>query len=90
MQRRERARAKRAERLAYRAMQRRADRIVALILGGEFPAVDVAIAIRGLRHYVEAHLPGRVGLFDMVFVSRFERLWSQFRAHQDGPLPLWR
>ena len=90
MQPRERARAKRAQRLAYRTMQRRADRIVSLILGGEFPVVDVAIEIRGLRHYVEAHLPGREGLFDMVLVSRFQRLWSQFRAHRDGPLPLWR
>ena len=90
MERRDQGGARRVERLAYRAMQRRADRIVSLILGGDYPAVDVAIEIRNLRHFVEARLPGRVGLFEMVLVSRFERLWSQFRAHRDGPLPQWR
>ncbi len=71
----------------YRQLQQQADRISMLIVAGDYPAVDVAIAAGRLRDYVEEHFPDRLGLFEVIYVSRFRRLWEQFRS-EDEPLPL--
>jgi hypothetical protein len=59
-------------------LQRRAERITALILYSDYPPVDIEIEIRTLRRWVGEHLPERLDLFEMVYVSRFRRLQEQF------------
>ncbi|MFO8006829.1 MAG: hypothetical protein R6V05_03745 [Candidatus Brocadiia bacterium] len=73
----------------YRELQRRADRISSLIVASDYPAVDVAIEIRRLREFAQAHFPGSKRLFRMVYESRFRRLWEQFRGGAEQPLPNW-
>lgn len=57
----------------------RADRICALIVASDYPDVDIDIEISGLRRWCEKHFPDRGDLFEMVYVSRFQRLREQFR-----------
>jgi len=64
---------KRAEALA-----RESDRIVSMILSGEFEKVDIEIAARRLRRTVAEEVPGKAELFDMVYAGRFRRIWEQF------------
>ncbi|NLW49586.1 MAG: hypothetical protein GXY85_01910 [Candidatus Brocadiaceae bacterium] len=71
---------------SYRALQRRADRICSLIVASDYPAIDVVIEIRKLREFVERNFPGRERLFDVIYRSRFRRLWSQFRSDAGGRL----
>ena len=64
---------------------RRADRICALILSTDLPEVDILIERNKLRECCETLFPGRSDLFDMVYRSRFDRLWDQFRGDRPGP-----
>ncbi len=59
-------------------LQRRAEHIAALILYSDYPPVDIEIEIRKLRSWCAQHLPDRLELFEMVYVSRFRRLQEQF------------
>ncbi|MEE9273755.1 MAG: hypothetical protein V3V62_00410 [bacterium] len=61
-------------------IQRGADRICTLILTADYPAVDVAIERARLREECRRLLPDRLALYDMVYESRFDRLWAQFRS----------
>lgn len=74
---------------AYRQLQRRADEICGLIIATDYPAIDVVIQIRKLKEYAEAKFPGKRGLFERIYESRFRRLWEQFRHEEAGPLPEW-
>ncbi len=82
-------REQRREELAYRKLQRRSDQIVSMIVASDYAAIDVVIEIRHLKEYAESEFPERTDLFEMVFESRFKRLWTQFREPQDGVLPEW-
>jgi hypothetical protein len=73
----------------YRELQRRADRISSLIVGGDYPAIDVVIEIGKLRGFCEEHFPDRMDLFEQVYEGRFKRLWEQFRYDPDEKLPEW-
>lgn len=73
----------------YGELQRRADRICSLIIGGDFPAIDVVIQIRKLREFCEERFPDRMDLFEQVYEGRFKRLWDQFRYDSDEQLPEW-
>ena len=77
------------EELACRELQRRADGITSLIVASDWPAIDVVIRIRKLKEFVEMRMPDRTDLFEIVYGSRFKRLWGQFRAQGEGPLPEW-
>ncbi|MBD3235969.1 MAG: hypothetical protein GF330_04650 [Candidatus Eisenbacteria bacterium] len=70
---------RRKEEEIYRTFQRAADRIAYLIVSTDYPAVDIAIERRKLRELCQRLFPDRVGLYDMVYEARFERLWAQFR-----------
>ncbi|MFH2052056.1 MAG: hypothetical protein ABIK96_06275 [bacterium] len=61
-------------------LQRRADRICALIVGSDYPDVDIEIEIRGLRRWCAERLPDRTDLFELVYGGRFDRLREQFRS----------
>lgn len=65
-------------RLPMWRLARGADRVCALILDGDLPAVDIDIAIENLRDEAEQLFPGCDELFERIYGSRFERLRAQF------------
>jgi hypothetical protein len=65
-------------------LQRRADRIAAMIVASDYPDVDIEIQIRQLRRWVQVNLPERQDLFELVYGARFRRLREQFRM-RPGP-----
>jgi uncharacterized Zn finger protein (UPF0148 family) len=67
--------------------RREADRIVSLILYSDMPRVDIEIAIRTFRDRILASFPEREALFNALYLSRFRRLWNQFRDDDDQLLP---
>jgi hypothetical protein len=74
------------EQQAYRTMQREADRICSLIVASDYPAIDVVIEAGKLREFAEQHFAGCAELFEMVYGSRFRRLWRQFRPGESADL----
>ena len=64
------------------ALQRRADRISALILFSDLPWVDIAIEINNLREWCRGQRPEKSELFEWVYVSRFKRLRDQWREDE--------
>ena len=63
-----------------RSFQLRADEIADLIVNSDLPWVDVAIRIEGLRAEAARLFPLKLDLFEMIYVSRFRRLWEQWRT----------
>jgi len=75
-------RRERLDRLSWKA-----DRIVNLILHTDMPRVDVEIQIENFRAECLHEFPDRDDLFEMVYASRFRRIWEQWsadRPHVDG------
>lgn len=72
-----------------RELQRRADHIADLIISCDYPAVDVAIEIRKLRDWADRNFEDSDDLFQMIYQSRFKRLWDQFRPDDSDLLPQW-
>ena len=72
------------ENAAVRRLQRAADCISTLILDTDYPAVDVLIEIEKARDLCAELFPERLELFEMVYDSRFRRLWEQFRGGRLG------
>ena len=64
--------------------RRTADRIVSLILYSDMPAIDIEIEIESFRKDVLAEFPDGGELFDAIYLGRFMRIWSQFRAGDRG------
>ena len=64
----------------YRWLQRRADRICSLIMHSEYPAERIRAEQFALRHQAAWRFPDKLELYDMIYTSRFHRLWQQFRA----------
>jgi len=70
-------------------LSRLADRVCQLILREDYPEVDVLIARRRLRERCEELFPDRMELYDLIYESRFDRLWEQFREGTE-PREGWR
>ncbi len=64
---------------AMQEMQRLADRVCVLILSSDLPAIDIEIEKNKVRQFCIELFPGREQLYDMIYESRFQRLWEQFR-----------
>jgi hypothetical protein len=67
-------------------LARESDRIVNLILHTSLPRVDVEIQIENLRQECARRYPGSEELFEMIYASRFRRIWQQWnrdRPHED-------
>jgi predicted house-cleaning noncanonical NTP pyrophosphatase (MazG superfamily) len=64
-------------------IQRDADRICSLIVATDYPAIDIELMKSALREKVEEFFPDGLGLFDMIYESRFRRLAEQFRSEQE-------
>jgi hypothetical protein len=67
-------------RLAMQRLQRAAERVCFLILLSDYPEVDIEIAKQGVRDLAEELFPDRMDLYEMIYESRFRRLWDQWRA----------
>ncbi len=65
-------------------LRREADRICTLILSSDLPEVDIAIEREKLRDLCDELFPGRGELFEMIYDSRFDRLWQQFAADREA------
>jgi hypothetical protein len=56
-----------------------ADRVCQLIVSSDYPDVDVAIEKEKVRARCEELFPDRMELYEMIYESRFQRLWDQWR-----------
>ena len=63
--------------------QRMADRVCTLILSSDLPAIDIEIEKNKVRERCLDLYPDREVLYEMVYESRFQRLWEQFREESD-------
>ncbi len=64
----------------YRRFQRRVDRLCFLIVATDCPAREIAIERLHLRTEAARLFPEKYHLYDMIYESRFRRLWEQWRA----------
>lgn len=62
-----------------RSLQRQADRICEMIVSGEAAEIDLEIQQAKLRDVVARWFPDKQGLYQLLYESRFRRLWQQFR-----------
>ncbi len=62
-----------------RELSNMADRVCHLIVTSDYPDVDVAIEKEKVRARCEELFPDRMELYDMIYESRFQRLWDQWR-----------
>jgi len=60
--------------------QRMADRVCVLILSSDLPAIDIEIEKSKVRERCLELYPDREWLYEMIYESRFDRLWEQFRG----------
>ncbi len=65
-----------------REVQRMADRVCTLILSSNLPAIDIEIEKNKVRERCLELYPGREQLYEMIYESRFQRLWDQFRGEE--------
>jgi hypothetical protein len=72
--------AKLLEEKKLRELKILADRICFLIVSSDYRAADVKIEAANAKRRCEELFPGKGDVFDLVYGSRFKRLWSQFRG----------
>jgi hypothetical protein len=66
-----------------RRFQREADEIASLILDTDLPWIDIELRIDRLRQEARRLFPRKTELFEMVYASRYRRLWRQWRVTAD-------
>ena len=69
-----------------REFQRMADRVCTLILSSDLAPIDIEIEKSKVRQRCLELYPDREQLYEMVYESRFQRLWDQFRGDREEPL----
>jgi nucleoside-triphosphatase len=67
---------------AVRALQRQADRICEMIVSGDTPLIDIEIHQAALREAVARTFPDKQALYQLLYETRFRRLWQQFRHEE--------
>ncbi len=70
-------------RQAMQDIQRLADRVCVLILSSDLPAIDIEIEKNKVRERCLELYPDREELYEMIYESRFQRLWDQFRGEAE-------
>ncbi len=63
-----------------RLIQAEAQQICRMILDEKFEVVDIEIAKENLKQKVEELFPDKMETYRMIYESRFNRLWDQFRG----------
>ncbi|HHT9155742.1 MAG TPA: hypothetical protein ACFYD5_08005 [Candidatus Tripitaka sp. YC43] len=66
-----------------RELQRMADHVCMLIVGTDYPEIDIEIEKAKVRQRCEELYPDRMHLYEMIYESRFNRLWYQFREARE-------
>ncbi|MFQ5956397.1 MAG: hypothetical protein ACE5KK_01335 [Candidatus Brocadiales bacterium] len=66
-----------------RELQRMADYVCRLIVASDYPEIDVEIEKTKVRDKCEELYPDKMELYDMIYESRFNRLWYQFREARE-------
>ena len=56
-----------------------ADRIASLIVGSDYPMIDIVIEKQKLRERIAELFPDKIDLYDLIYEPRFRRLAEQFR-----------
>ncbi len=79
----------RERRRRLEALGREADRIVNLILHTDLPPVDVQIQIEAFRRKCLERYPDGEELFEMVYASRFRRIWEQWEKDRPAEGESW-
>jgi hypothetical protein len=72
-------RTQRSEDRKVREIQTMADRIAFLIVGSDYPMIDIEIEKQKLQDRISELFPDRIDLYDLIYESRFRRLQDQFR-----------
>lgn len=67
---------------AVQRLSREAEKIVSLILHTEYQKVDIEIEREKLRELCRELFPDKEYLYDMIYGTRFDRLWEQFRENK--------
>ncbi|MGA2063053.1 MAG: hypothetical protein ABSG67_21485 [Thermoguttaceae bacterium] len=67
---------------SMREIQRLADRVCVLILSSDLPAIDIEIEKNKVREHCLELYPDQEQLYEMIYESRFQRLWDQFREEE--------
>ena len=67
------------EEAALQELRRLTDHISFLIVATDTPRVDVDIEKANVRRRCAELFPDKLHVFDLVYESRFQRLWDQFR-----------
>jgi len=63
-------------------LSRQSDRIVNLILYSSLPRIDIEIQIENFREECLRRYPGSEDLFEMIYASRFRRIWQQWEKER--------
>jgi hypothetical protein len=71
--------ARRSEDSKVRVIQGMADRISSLIVGSDYPIIDIEIEKQKLRERISELFPDKIDLYDLIYEPRFRRLTEQFR-----------
>ena len=71
--------ARRSEDRKVREIQSKADRISSLIVGSDYPMIDIEIEKQKLRKRISEIFPDKIDLYDLIYEPRFRRLTEQFR-----------
>lgn len=66
-----------------RELQRMADHVCMLIVASDYPQIDIEIEKAKVRNRCEELYPDRMDLYEMIYESRFDRLWYQFREARE-------
>ena len=61
-------------------LKRMVERVCALIVSTDIPEVDIEIEKEKVRERPSRLFPDRMNLYEMIYESRFKRLWEQFRS----------
>ena len=64
---------------AAHALQRQADRICEMIVSEHAAPIDIEIQQAALREAFAKAFPDKQALYQLIYESRFRRLWQQFR-----------
>lgn len=73
----------RLKRQKMHELQRMADHVCMLIVSTDYPEIDIEIEKAKVRERCEELYPDRMELYYMIYESRFNRLWQQFREARE-------
>ncbi len=71
--------ARSAEDRKIREIRAMADRIASLIVGSDYPMIDIEREKQKLKERISELFPDKVDLYDLIYEPRFRRLKDQFR-----------